>query len=138
MFAWLAVLLYVIAALHIAALYFFWYWSIWWYDILVHILGGVWIGGMALFFISRTHMKTPHSLFVRFVFPFLIVAVFGTLWEAFEWNVDQIILFRFQNDIVDTLSDIGADIGGGLIASFLWFRQGLGAKVDKDMNNTHD
>lgn len=122
-FVWLTVLLYIIATLHIAALYFFWYWSVWWYDILVHTLGGVWIGGMALFILLGKGGEKRNSLFMRFFLPLVATALIGILWEAYEWNVDQIILFRFQGDMIDTLSDIGADISGGFIATLLWARQ---------------
>ncbi|MEK7065728.1 MAG: hypothetical protein AAB938_00045 [Patescibacteria group bacterium] len=133
-FARLTALLYVIAALHITALYFFWYWSMWWYDILMHTLSGLWIAGMVLFIISGKRFGALFSPLVRFGFPLLVVVCVGIAWETFEWNVDQIILSHFQNDIVDTLSDIGADVAGGLVASLLL----LGYRYEERADIPHD
>ena len=52
-FARLTALLYVIAALHITALYFSGIGACGGMTFLVHVLGGVWIGGIALFLISN-------------------------------------------------------------------------------------
>jgi len=114
-------LIYVIAALHIAALYFFWYWSIWWYDIMMHTLMGFWIGSMALIIASR-RINTKNDL-IRFGVPILAAFIIGILWETFEWHIDRFIIVRLQTDIIDTLSDLASDITGGLIASLIGFHR---------------
>jgi len=136
-FARLTAFLYVIGALHIAALFFFWYWSIWWYDILLHALGGVWIGGMMLFFLSGREKNMSGSTILRFSVPLLGVLIIGTFWEAFEWNIDQVVLSYFQNDVVDTLSDIGADIAGALLSSVLLIGYSKHETSQVNNNNTH-
>ena len=59
--------------------------------------------------------------------PILAIAAIGLLWEAFEWNIDQIVLSRFSNDPVDTLSDLGAGIAGALTYAFF-----LSGRASKD------
>ena len=65
LFILLTVLLYIIATLHILSLYFFWYWTFWWMDIILHTLGGIWVGGMFLwwyvfFFLKKHNIALPH------------------------------------------------------------------------------
>jgi len=119
----LTALLYVITTFHLLALYFFWYWSIWWFDILLHFLGGVWVGGTALLilFLSKSDTR-PLKTFTAYLISFLAVLVIGTLWELFEFSLDTFIIFQ-TNDISDTLSDIGADIAGGIFASLYIVRK---------------
>lgn len=114
-------LIYVIAALHIAALYFFWYWSIWWYDIMMHTLMGFWIGSMTLIIASRK-IDTGGN-FIRFGLPILVAFIIGILWEMFEWHIDRFVIVRFQTDIIDTLSDLASDIAGGLMATLIGFHR---------------
>lgn len=119
----LTALLYIITTLHLSALYFFWYWSIWWFDILVHFLGGVWIGGMALliFFLGKSDTKLLKTS-SAYILSVVAVLVIGVLWEVFEFSLDTFIIFQ-TNDISDTISDIGADIAGGVFASLYIVRK---------------
>jgi len=112
----LTILLYVIAMLHIMALYFFWYWSIWWLDILMHFLGGMWVGGMAFVFLFlNKNDVSMGKIFRPCLLSFVVVLVIGVLWEIFEFSLDTFIIFQ-PNDISDTISDLGADIAGGMFA----------------------
>jgi len=118
LFIKLTYLLYIIVVLHILALYFSWYWSIWWYDILVHFLGGFWIGGVALWFYLRHKNLDVNIAFNRLIacaVSVFAVIVIGVLWELFEFSLDTFIVFR-ANDVWDTVSDLGADVVGGLAA----------------------
>lgn len=118
----LAILLFTIFVLHIAALYFFWYWSIWWYDLLIHFLGGIFIGGLALTLFKRSTAENGDFLSILFV-TVSVVAFFGIVWELFELSVDSIIAFNDQNDRLDTITDLAVDITGGLIAPFFFWKR---------------
>ncbi len=118
-FVLLVLLLYVIFALHLTALYFHWYWIFWWYDILLHFLGGLWLGGTALWFLKYVRNKDIfNNIFSRYVYPIIFVTFIGIAWEVFEFSLDTFIIFQ-TNDIVDTISDLGMDVVGGLTASLL-------------------
>lgn len=114
----LSVLLYVITILHLLALYFFWYWSIWWYDIPMHFLGGLWVGGMAFllyqYIPALARVRTRYR-FSGYVLPLVAVLAIGGLWEVFEFSLDTFITLE-QNDVLDTISDIGMDTAGALLA----------------------
>lgn len=113
-------LLYVILILHLLALYFFWYWTFWWFDIVMHTLGGMWVAGQAWWGYTYWRYRKAVSKEVAPVNVYWVslvsVLVIGVLWEIFELSLDVYIIFK-QNDILDTITDIGADIAGGLIAA---------------------
>jgi hypothetical protein len=121
----LTILLYLIVILHILALFFSWYWSIWWYDIVVHTLGGVWVGGIALwlyFIYKDIYTNKNISKLMIIAVSLLVTLLIGVLWEVFEFSLDTFIVFQ-PNDLVDTASDIGSDIVGSLLVSFYFIQK---------------
>lgn len=123
----LALLVCVIAVLHIAATLFYLYWELWWYDMLLHFLGGVFIALLVLWFCFFSgYVSAPASFSVRRVFFFTLfwLTVIGIGWEVFEralghtWSVEGYWL--------DTSVDVALDIIGGVVG-FLFFK-------DKYMN----
>jgi len=119
LFIKLTYLLYTIVALHALALYFSWYWSIWWYDIVVHFLGGFWVGGLALWFcFFRKSSNTTLGNLKVYIISILAVIVIGVLWELFEFSLDTFVVFQ-TNNVLDTISDLAADVAGALTASIL-------------------
>ena len=121
----LTVLLYGIFILHILALFLFWYWRVWWFDIPMHYAGGAWIGGMTAWWVIAYRKNTP-VMFASLAAALLV----GIAWEAFEFGVDMFSAF-LQNDIVDTLSDLGADVAGGLSAGLYFARRREGKERKK-------
>ncbi|MFC1720666.1 hypothetical protein ACFL0K_00185 [Patescibacteria group bacterium] len=119
-FALLAALLYVILTLHLLALYFYWYWMFWWYDILLHFLGGLWLGGTALWFLQYVKEK-PMSRFKQYMFPVAMVILIGLGWELFEFSLDTFVIFQ-TNDIIDTISDLWMDVAGSLTATIFMIK----------------
>ena len=119
-FALLAALLYVILALHLLALYFHWYWMFWWYDILLHFLGGLWLGGTTLWFLQYVRQQ-PVGRIEQYILPVVAVVIIGLGWELFEFSLDTFIIFR-TNDIIDTMSDLGMDVVGSLTASLIMIK----------------
>ncbi len=104
----------IVIALHAGASYFGWYWIFRWFDIPMHILGGVFAGyvGMVVY-MFRTGRKNP-SLWV----PLLSALVIGIAWEFLEnaYGVSGLnAVYRF-----DTIKDIVDDMMGGVISLALW------------------
>jgi hypothetical protein len=108
----------IIAGLHYYATINSLYWSIGWFDILMHFLGGLLMGLIAIFifFISekidfpRNSRIVIFSVVMGFV---LIVGLTWELWELFAGLSDVI------NDLGDTILDLIMDIIGGVIAYLL-------------------
>jgi len=95
----------VIALLQKIALAEFLYWKWWWFDVLMHFLGGVLVGGIGL--IASDFLKTPRVLT-------LIIALLGIGigWEVFEWMFG---LYDGAWDPVDTFTDLIMDTLGVLV-----------------------
>lgn len=114
-----------IAFLHYVALTFYYYWTISWYDIMMHLMGGYVISLIASYILINffqkgivADKKVTAVLILSFV---LIVGLGWELWELFVGFTDVI------EDRVDTLIDIAMDFIGGYFAflyakKFLWKR----------------
>ncbi|MEO8637524.1 MAG: hypothetical protein ABI430_01325 [Candidatus Taylorbacteria bacterium] len=114
------VLIVCIVVLHFSALVFYLYWSIWWYDEVVHYLGGVWIALASLwlfFFSGYVHLKANRSAQILAMVVIFALTI-GVLWELFEFLFGE--SFIVSNYEIDTLSDLLMDIAGGL-SGYLYF-----------------
>ncbi|MEK7120985.1 MAG: hypothetical protein AAB840_02740 [Patescibacteria group bacterium] len=111
---WLLVL---IGLLHNLAVPLFFYWTLWWFDLLIHFLGGLWASTFLLWFLygRRSSLAGSVSLFKLFLVSIAISIIIGLLWEGFELYGN---IIEFPSDIGDSFSDIVADILGGLVAFF--------------------
>ncbi len=112
------VLLVSIAVLHFAGLKLFLYWTIPWYDILLHFLGGLWVGVgvICILYTSGYAQKKPWLIRLRPFIVFGIVLVVGLLWEAYEY------IFKLTSShgyVFDTILDLIMDLLGGLVAVML-------------------
>ncbi len=107
-----------IATLQSVALTFSLYWYVWWYDLVMHFLGGMFSVLLAVwfcFFSGYTPFSRPTAL-LRFVV--LSAIVIGGGWEVFErvfgstWSPEGYYL--------DTGIDIVMDTSGGIVAYLLF------------------
>ncbi|OGG44433.1 hypothetical protein A2841_00470 [Candidatus Kaiserbacteria bacterium RIFCSPHIGHO2_01_FULL_48_10] len=115
----IALLAFAIFLLQQYALDMYLYWRFWWFDVLMHGLGGVLIGSFALwFFVFEFQTKYNRLL----LFSLASVLGVGIAWEIFEkvagWQVDRTLAAY----VFDTLGDIVMDILGGFLAYFICSR----------------
>lgn len=124
MLSLLAALVCLIFVLHVVAIFFHLYWTLWWYDIILHFLGGVFLGLLVLWlrFFSGYFGTPPFISGFSTLLLVLSAAFFiGLGWEVFErmlgntWSVEGYYL--------DTATDIVFDVTGAL-ASFYLFKKG--------------
>src|SRR3989344_2687814 len=119
----LIVLLILVAGLNFLAFQNFWYWKIAWFDLLMHFLGGLFVGLSALWLNSQFKKddqseSSLNKFFVATSFALLI----GGFWELFEFSTDQYwsahvnlkTLQILQNGQLDSLSDLLFDVIGAL------------------------
>lgn len=107
----LAFLVALIAIAHGLANVFYWYYTIWWFDIPMHFLGGFWVGAVALWALG---VKRPHASFrSRLTSALGAALVAGALWEVMEFGLDTI------GDSVDTRQDLMFDLLGAIAAVFM-------------------
>lgn len=89
---------------HIALAEFL-YWRWWWFDILMHFLGGVLIGGLAL--------VTSMTFGINRAFTFVVLFfAIGVGWEIFERTFG---LYRAYGYFGDTLLDLLMDALGAAV-----------------------
>jgi len=101
------------------ALKFYWYYSIWWSDMLMHFLGGICLGLFLIWLLSYKNSSLEINL--RLICKiFLGVFFIGIFWELYEVLFNNIIA-QIPFDALDTIHDIFFDLSGGLCAIlYLW------------------
>lgn len=92
------------------------YYSLWWIDMVMHFLGGLWVG---LFFLYVFYTRGWFSNKVLAVI--LSVLFIGLLWELYELYIGIIAHEAFSPR--DTISDIIFDMAGGTLAVIYFLKQ---------------
>ncbi len=113
-FQQLASLVIAIFILNFLANKFHWYYSIWWFDMPMHFMGGFWLGMVFFWFfkVRKLSLLVNLSLVTKLIAWVLLI---GVGWELFEYFF---INYMAQNnfDLIDTLSDLFFDLFGGITA----------------------
>jgi glycopeptide antibiotics resistance protein len=112
------VLMLAVVILHWVASFEGFYWSVGWYDIMMHFLGGLWTLFFALWAV-HTEYATKLVKYVSIKNLILFVLVVGLLWEAHE------IILRFADPshpdyMFDTIMDLIMDTLGGILGIFIY------------------
>ncbi len=108
-------LIFFIFFLNHFALRFYWYTSIWWLDMPVHFLGGLWLGLTSVLFLPIKNINTKSILIVLGIVLFI-----GCGLEVFEIFTNNYLADMSFNTL-DTLSDIFFDLTGGTAALLYLF-----------------
>jgi len=98
------------AVIHVIALQLFLYWHYLWFDIPMHFLGGI-IVALGVFTLHDLKVFVP-SRYLTPVAVVLMVVIVALVWEVFELYIGTPIE---ENFVIDTLTDLGMGILGGLI-----------------------
>lgn len=124
------VLLVAVAALHWIASDLYYYWTVPWYDIMMHFLGGAWVALAALWL-----LEMPFSRFfkarVSLTSVVLLSVVVGVLWEVYE------IIFGFSDPsavgyTADTSLDLVMDTIGAALTVWVFGKfMGSGSSDEK-------
>lgn len=132
------ILLILIAVFNYIGLKFSWYWTYRWYDIPMHIAGGLWVSLFFLFlydyFVTRF---TIHNYKLKVFWVVFFVLLFITIsWEIFEvvGGINNL------NDVgywPDSLGDILNGFIGGFIGYFFFVKSkkcntGIDCEVEKE------
>lgn len=105
------------AFLHVLALHFYFYWTVWWFDIFMHVLGGFIFG--TLFALLLLHSASGRGKSFLLIICGALVA--GILWEIFEYKTG-LTFTTAGNYMIDTISDLLSDVVGGLSA-YIYYEQ---------------
>lgn len=105
----------------------------WWWDIALHATSGLLLGilGFLLVYVLNENKRIDLHMRPGFValFAFVFALAVGTLWEIFEFTVDQIFGTTMQkpmlgdpSGLTDTMWDLIVDALGALVIStFAWW-----------------
>lgn len=103
------------ATTHIFAVELSLYWYYWWFDIFMHLWGGLLLG-------SGVHVLSPLSLIpIRPTTGVVLLVLLGVTvtWEVFEWFAG---LYNPVGYVWNTGKDIVMGFAGGLLAHAYWRR----------------
>ena len=99
------------------------YWTLWWFDILMHFLGGFSVSFLFLYIYAECLVeKINLSLYETIWLAFLSAMLVGGLWEVFEYVND--LTQSTEAYHLDVVHDLLADSAGAMLASLLAVRVG--------------
>jgi ABC-type enterochelin transport system permease subunit len=101
-----AIVLVTTAVLHAAGLFLFLQYYFWWYDIMLHFLGGLWVA------LAFQWYADAQKRLVLIIPTILVVILVGIGWEVFELLIGAP---REDNFMFDTSLDILMDAIGGIV-----------------------
>src|SRR3989344_4068728 len=91
-----------------------------WFDIPMHVLGGISVGCTFVFILRYIEKETPVRLGnLKFVFIISLVALTAVLWEFFEFSLGFFTGISFQGNLEDTLADLFLGLAGGTFIALL-------------------
>lgn len=109
--------------MQVSFIFFGLYEDIWFADIIMHILGGVWVASVfEYWFYERSNiLKKENGFWPNVILCVSFVVFVGVLWEFYEFFFDRILFLHYQQGFVDTMKDLLNDMAGGFLASILYF-----------------
>jgi len=102
------------------------YTRFWWWDLVLHSGSAFLLGilGFLLVYVLNEKKEINLDLTPKFIalFAFLFAVGMGTLWEIFEFAMDQLLGLNMQKSgLVDTMGDLVVDVlGAGVMSVLGW------------------
>lgn len=135
-----AMVIFIGATLFLGEVFDF-YGRFWWWDVVMHgasAVGFGMIGFVLVFMMFQGDRLAAPPVAVAF-FAFCFALTIGTLWEIFEFAMDQTFGFNMQKSgLMDTMTDLIVDAIGALIGAATGFgylkgraRGGLAGLIDE-------
>ena len=93
----------------------------WWWDAALHTFSAIGIsimGMLIVLFLIRGDRIRTHPAFMLVLMAFSFAVSIGTIWEIFEFGMDQFIGTNMQKSgLVDTMYDLIVDVVGSAIGA---------------------
>ena len=115
-------LLFVVGFLNYIAIKFYLYWTVWWFDMIVHFLAGVTIGLAVVSVLFYKRNFSAENLLRALSMSVLAAIIIGLLWEIYELVFSITFLSDGAVYVRDTLSDIIMDMTGGFFGALYGFK----------------
>ena len=121
LFKRLGILVIGIFTINTLANIFFWYQSIWWLDLVMHFLGGLFVALFIVWVLYAIFNKlTPPFVFWYVVFGVLIIAL---SWELFEFSIWTLFNLKEIINIQDSITDVIAGSFGSIAGAIYFLRR---------------
>lgn len=114
--AYLLISLFIV---NLVAVKLYWYYSIWYFDMITHFWGGLCLGlaFIWLFSFQNSSSRISLKLAIKIILGVLLI---GVIWEIYEVLVNNVFAQNPFNTL-DTISDIFFDLSGGICAIlYIW------------------
>jgi hypothetical protein len=108
------------------------YTRFWWWDVVLHIGASLALGfiGFLLVYVLYRERKLQAKPLTIAILAFSFAVMIGTLWEIFEFAMDQSFGWNMQKSgLIDTMWDLIVDVGGALFTSVIGFLYIKGGKT---------
>ena len=126
----IASLVFLIFILNYLAQKFYWYYTIWYFDMIMHFLGGFWVG-LASLWIFSGEKDFKAELNARLTLNVVAYVLFiGISWEFFEYFFVNNLAGNPFN-MLDTVSDVFFDLAGGIFSVFYFFIRIMGNRENR-------
>ncbi len=112
----------------------------WWWDVALHSVSAIILGfiGFTIMYLLYSSHKVQARPITLALFSFIFAISIGSLWEIFEFFMDQVFGMEMQNgSLVDTMADLIIDALGALLASaigFLYFQSKKAPPFERMIN----
>ncbi len=109
----------------------------WWWDVLLHGISALVLGLIGFLLVYIFYMTNRIRIAPIYVAAasFGFAVTLGTLWEIFEFLMDQLFGLNMQKSgLVDSMTDLMIDVGGALAAAtlgYFYVRGGSAFMVDR-------
>lgn len=98
----------------LGAYFFYWYSTIWWFDMPMHFTGGYFVAISIVYLLFKIRKEKQLPTYLKL---FLLVFAVGFLWEVYEFVVDA--YFNTHTIVLmDSFSDLCFDMAGAITAFF--------------------
>ena len=116
------VLFFIIGLLELVSMVFYLHWTLWWFDVVLHFLGGAW-AAMTVIFVWHYHRVSINTSQLKIIWVGVIGAFFiGFMWEIYELSISATSFADGISYVRDTTSDLVMDCCGGFFASLYSFK----------------
>lgn len=114
----LAILAVAIFSVNLLANKFYWYYSIWYFDMIMHFWGGFWVGLLSIYIFPPEGSITKSS-FLKVLLFTLIIGLGYEVFEVIFYNIIGQMVFS----PLDTISDVFFDLSGGVLAILYFLKR---------------
>lgn len=128
----MAAVIFIFASLYLGEVQSF-YQKLWWWDMALHTTAGLLMGmlGFLLVYLLNESSRVDLHMTAGFIafFAFTFAVTIGTLWEIFEFGMDQVFDLNMQKEmfdddsgLTDSMWDMIVNAFGAFIVSFTGWR----------------